>query len=296
MVCLFVNDHASAEVCALLAAEGVELIALRCAGYDRVDVAAAAKHGITVLRVPSYSPNAIAEHAVGLVCCLNRGLHKAYVRTREGNYTLNGLTGMNLEGKTVGVVGTGRIGTLFAKIMGAGFGAKLLATDMLESPEFLALGGRYVPMDELMQRCDIVSLHCPLMPSTHHLINAERIARMKPGVFLINTSRGGLIDTRAAIDGLKAGMIGALGMDVYEAEGDLFFKDRSALGRLERMAGWDEEINVLLSMPNVLVTPHSAFLTVEALDNIASTTVGNITAFQRGLPLENLVKAPVKAS
>ena len=202
--------------------------------------------------------------------CLNRMLHKAYARVREGNFTLNGLTGFDINGKVVGIVGTGKIGTQTAQILGRGFGAKLLAYDTFPNPDFLALGGEYVPLDELMARSDIISLHCPLNKSTFHLIGPGCIERMKRGVVLINTSRGGLMDTRAVIDGLESGAIGALGIDVYENEGPLFFRDTSAMRQSDRLRYWDQQMGVLLSMPNVLVTPHSAFLTNEALGNIAS--------------------------
>ena len=289
-VCLFVNDDCDAEVCQLLAAAGVKLIAMRCAGFDRVDVAAATALGMSVVRVPSYSPHAIAEHAVALLMCLNRSLHKAYARVREGNFTLNGLQGFDVHGKTVGIIGTGKIGTITGGILGRGFGARLLGYDAYPSAEFSALGGEYVSLDELLAQSDIISLHAPLNKSTFHLLAAPQVTKMKRGVFIINTSRGGLLDTRAMIDGLESGVIGALGIDVYEDEGPLFFKDFSLLSRGKRMQGWDEIMGTLLSLPNVLVSPHIAFLTTEALDNIACTTIDNIKAYARGEELKNLVK------
>ena len=247
---------------------------------------------------------------MALLLCLNRMLHKAYARVREGNFTLNGLTGFNIHGKTVGIIGTVRVGMQTARILGPGFGARLLAYDAYPSPEFLALGGEYVSLDRLVQQSDIISLHCPLNASTFHLIGPGCIEKMKPGVVLINTSRGGLMDTRAVIEGLESGAIGALGIDVYENEGPLFFRDTSAVRSSDRMCYWDQQMGVLLSMPNVLITPHSAFLTNEALANIASawrgcsvraaladtlvsagTTMDNIAAFARGEEVPNAVKA-----
>jgi D-lactate dehydrogenase len=290
VACLFVNDDCNADVCAQLRAAGVRLIAMRCAGFDRVDLAAAAAEGLTVVRVPSYSPHAVAEQAVALTLCLNRNLHKAYARVREGNFTLNGLTGFNMHGKTVGIVGTGQIGTITGGIFARGFGCRVLGYDLYPSPEFTALGGTYCTLPELLSQSDVISLHAPLTKSTLHLIGAEQIAQMKRGAFVINTSRGGLVDTRAMIDGLASGAVGALGMDVYEREGRLFFKDFSSMTRSKRLRDWDEEMAVLLSIPTVIVTPHSAFLTTEALTSIAATTVDNISAWARGEELTNVVR------
>ena len=205
-----------------------------------------------------------------MLLALDRGLHKAYNRVREGNFTLNGLTGFEIHGKVVGIIGTGKIGTVTAQILCRGFGARLLAYDAYPNAEITAMGGEYVSLESLLEQSDVISLHCPLNKSTFHIIGAEQIARMKRGVMLVNTSRGGLLDTRAVIEGLESGVIGGLCIDVYEKEGPLFFRDFSALNRGQRMKNWDEQMGRLLSLPNVLVTPHSAFLTNEALDNIAS--------------------------
>lgn len=290
VVCLFVNDDCDATILAGLATAGVRLVALRCAGYDRVDVAAANALGISVVRVPSYSPWAVAEHAVALCLCLNRNLHKAYARVREGNYTLNGLTGFDMHNKTVGIVGTGQIGTIAGGIYARGFGCRVLGYDLYPSKEFTAFGGTYCTLAEMLPQCDIISLHAPLNKSTIHLIGAEQIAQMKRGAFIINTSRGALIDMHAVIDGLTSGTVGALGIDVYEKEGRLFFTDFSSMDRTKRMLrGWDAQMAVLQSLPNVIITPHSAFLTNEALDAIAKTTVDNISAWRRGDALTNAV-------
>ena len=246
VVCLFVNDTCDDEVCAALAKQGVKLIAMRCAGFDRVDVAAAAKHGITVVRVPSYSPHAIAEHAVAMLLALNRGIHKAYNRVREFNFTLNGLTGFEIHSKVVGIIGTGKIGTVTAQILCRGFGARLLAYDAYPNADITAMGGEYVSLETLLEQSDIISLHCPLNKSTFHIIGAEQISRMKHGVVLVNTSRGGLLDTRAVIKGLERGAIGGLCIDVYENEGPLFFRDLSARSRGDRMKNWDEQMGVSL--------------------------------------------------
>lgn len=284
--CLFVNDQANAETLEILADRGVRFLALRSAGFNHVDLVAADRLGLTVARVPAYSPNAVAEHAMGLVLALNRKLHKAYLRTREGNFSIDGLMGFDLAGKVVGVVGTGKIGACFARIA-AGFGCEVLGTDPEPSDEARRAGVRYVDRHELLGRSDVVSLHCPLTPETHHMIDADAIARMKQGVMLINTSRGALIDTGAVIGGLKSDRIGALGIDVYEEEGDVFFRDLS--GKILH----DDVLARLLTFPNVLLTSHQAFFTVEAVDAIARTTIENISAFGHagpaGVPPENLV-------
>ena len=271
-VCAFVNDRLDAEVLRALHARGVRLVVLRSAGFNHVDLAVAAELGIAVGRVPAYSPHAVAEHTVALVLALNRKIHKAYARVREGNFALDGLLGFDLVGRTVGVVGTGQIGSAFARIM-AGFGCTLLAHAPVQEPACLALGARYVPLPELLAHSDIVSLHCPLTPDTHHLINAAALARMKRGAMLVNTSRGGVIDTRAVIRALKTGHLGSLGLDVYEEEGDLFFRDLS--GSVLR----DDVFARLLTFPNVLITGHQGFFTEEALAAIAHTTIDNLDAF-----------------
>jgi D-lactate dehydrogenase len=268
-VCIFVNDAASAPVLEALHAMGVRLIALRCAGFNNVDLAAARQLGIKVGRVPAYSPEAVAEHTVAMILSLNRNIHRAHARVREGNFALDGLLGFDLKGRTVGVVGTGRIGATFARIM-QGFGCRVLAFDPYPDT---ALGLEYVPMDQLLAESQIVSLHCPLTPATHHLIDGAAVARMRPGVMLINTSRGAIVDTRAVIRGLKSGAIGHLGLDVYEEEADLFFEDLS--GQVIQ----DDIFARLLTFPNVLITAHQAFLTEEALLAIARTTVDNVSCF-----------------
>lgn len=275
-VCLFVEDEASAEVIDTLAAGGVRLIVLRSAGFDNVDLARAKAAGLTVARVPAYSPHAVAEHAVALILALNRHLCRAYNRVREYNFSLSGLLGFDLHGRTVGVVGTGAIGAVFARIM-RGFGCRVLAYDLLMNPECLELGVEYVEYDRLLGESDIISLHCPLTAATHHLLDAGAVAKVKSGVMLINTSRGGLLDTSAVIAALKTGRIGALGIDVYEEEGALFFEDRSERGAFD-----DDRFARLLTFPNVLVTGHQGFFTVDALTRIAEVTMANLTGFARG--------------
>ena len=282
VVCPFVNDVVNADVIRQLAAGGTRLLALRSAGFNHVDIEAATKAGITVVRVPAYSPYAVAEHAVGMILTLNRKLHRANNRTRESDFSLNGLLGFDLHEKTIGVVGTGTIGRVFARIM-SGFGMTLLAHDPYEHADVLALGGRYVELDELLAKSDVVSLHCPLMPSTRHLINERTLSTMKPGAMLINTSRGGLVDSTAVVDALKSGRLGHLGLDVYEEEGPLFFEDHSDELLL------DDVLARLLSFPNVLITAHQAFFTREALAQIASTTMTNALAWLRGSPCNVVV-------
>lgn len=282
-VCTFVNDPLGRENLSALAREGVKLIALRCAGFNQVDLAAATELGMTVARVPAYSPYAVAEHAVALILTLNRRTHRAFNRVREHNFSLDGLLGFDLHGKTVGVVGTGRIGAVFCSIM-RGFGCTVLAHDVVRNPECEQLGVRYAGLNQLAAESDIIALHCPLTPTTKHMIDDEFLALMKPGAMLINTSRGGLVDTASLIHVLKSGRLGAVGLDVYEEEADLFFKD------LSDRAIRDDVFARLLTFPNVLVTAHQAFFTHEALANIAATTVGNMTAFAKGaVPKENLV-------
>ncbi len=272
-VCAFVNDHLDQAVIALLGQQGVTLIALRCAGFNNVDLNAAAAAGIKVLRVPAYSPHGVAEHTVALVLALNRKIPQAYNRVRDSNFSLEGLLGFDLYGKTVGVVGTGKIGINVARIM-RGFGCEVLAFDPNPNQECISIGVKYLPLEELFQQSDIISLHAPLTPQTHHLINEESLMKMKSGVMIINTSRGGLIDTSAVIKALKAGRVGYLGLDVYEEEGDLFFEDLS--GKVVQ----DDVFTRLLTFPNVLITGHQAFFTREALTNIAETTLQNISDFK----------------
>ncbi|WBG66072.1 2-hydroxyacid dehydrogenase [Pseudomonas citronellolis] len=281
VVCPFVNDDLSRPVLEQLAAGGTRLIALRSAGYNHVDLAAAHALGLTVARVPAYSPHAVAEHAVGLVLALCRHLHRAYNRTREGDFSLHGLTGFDLHGKTVGVVGSGQIGQVFAQIM-RGFGCQVLAYDPYPNPAIEALGGRFVGLDQLLAESDIISLHCPLNDATRHLVNADSLQRMKRGAMLINTGRGALVDTPALIEALKSGQLGYLGLDVYEEEAEIFFADRSDLPLQ------DDVLARLLTFPNVIITAHQAFLTREALAAIAGTTLDNIGAWRQGAPV-NLV-------
>lgn len=271
-VCAFVNDVVDAPTLAGLQAVGVRLIALRSAGFNNVDLSAARQAGLTIARVPAYSPHAVAEHTVALILALNRNIHRAYARVREGNFALDGLLGFDLRGRTIGIVGTGKIGVEVGRIM-AGFGCRLLATDPEENPCFRDIGGRYVPIAELLTQSDVVTLHCPLTPATSHLIDSDAIEAMKPGVMLINTSRGAVVDTRAVIKGLKSGKIAHLGLDVYEEEADLFFENLS-----DQMIH-DDIFARLLTFPNVLITGHQAFFTAEALTAIADTTIENISQF-----------------
>lgn len=275
-VCIFVNDRCDADVVEKLAALGVELIALRCSGYNHVDLQACARHGISVVRVPDYSPHAIAEFTVGLMLTLNRRLHHAYARNRSGNFVLDGLTGFDMYGKTAGVVGTGRIGQCTIDIL-LGFGCRVLAVDKHPQPK-LAESGRveYVSLERLFTESDIISLHVPLFAETHHLINHSAIETMKKGVMLINTSRGGLVDTRALIEGLKSGHIGAAGLDVYEEEAGIFFHDMS------NKVLTDDVLARLMTFNNVVVTSHQAFLTREALANIADATLASMDEFCAG--------------
>lgn len=272
-VCAFVNDKLDRPVLEALAAQGTRLVALRSAGFNNVDLEAAEALSIAVARVPSYSPDAIAEHTVALILSLNRKLHRAYVRVREGNFALDGLLGFDLGKRTVGIVGTGKIGAAVARIL-AGFGCRLLACDPSPNPAVIGSGAAYVGLPELLAAADIVTLHCPLNPQTHHLIDTSAIAQMRDGVMLINTSRGGVVDTRALIGGLKSGRIGSLGLDVYEEEGDLFFRDLS-----DKMLQ-DDIFARLLTFPNVLITGHQGFFTSEALSAIAETTIRNISSFE----------------
>jgi len=282
-VSVFVNDRVDGPVVRSLAAGGTKLLALRCAGYNHVDLSAAATAGVRVVRVPAYSPHAVAEHAVALVLSLNRHTPRAVARVREGNFALDGLVGFDLHGKTAGVVGTGRIGQVVVRIL-RGFGCHVMACDPMPSDICRGLGAEYVPLGELFARSDIVTLHCPLTPSSHHLVDDAALASMKRGAMLINTSRGALVDTRAAIDALKTGQLGSMGLDVYEEEADLFFED------LSNTVLRDDVFARLLTFPNVIVTAHQAFFTHEALTAIADTTLGNVLAFERGERLVNEVR------
>jgi len=283
-VCIFVNDDADRATLEKLHAAGVRVVALRCSGFNNVDLAAAERLGITVVRVPAYSPHAVAEHAAALILALNRKTHRAYNRVREGNFALEGLTGFDLCGRTVGIVGAGRIGQVLARIM-TGFECRILAFDPYPNDVITQLGGAFVDLDTLLAQSDIISLHCPLSPQTHHLIDASAVDRMKPGVMLINSSRGALLDTQAAIDGLKSGQIGYLGLDVYEEEADLFFEN------LSDQVIKDDVFARLLTFPNVLITGHQAFFTADALRSIAQTTLSNLAMLDAGQPCPNVVES-----
>jgi D-lactate dehydrogenase len=276
VVCVFVNDRLDAPVIEELSDLGVEMIALRCAGFNNVDLAACERCGISVSRVPAYSPYAVAEHAVALMMVLNRRIHRANNRVREGNFSLSGLVGFDMHGKTAGIIGTGKIGKCVLQIL-SGFGCRLLAYDVYQDAQLVErLGVRYVSLDELFAAADLISLHAPLTPESHHLINTAAIAKMKRCVMLINTSRGALVDTRALLDGLKTGQIGYAGLDVYEEESDYFFED------LSDQVITDDVLARLLTFNNVIVTSHQAFLTQEALENIADITLENIREFEQG--------------
>jgi D-lactate dehydrogenase len=281
-VCVFINDTLDGKTLRAIAAQGVQLIALRSAGFNHVDLKVAAELGMTVVRVPAYSPYAVAEHAVALILSLNRKIYRAYNRVREDNFALEGLLGFDLYGSTVGVVGTGKIGQCFAQIM-HGFGCRLLAHDPYPNPACQGLGVEYVDLPSLLAASDVVSLHCPLTPNNYHLINADTLAHLKPGAMLINTSRGALLDTPAVITAIKSGRIGYLGIDVYEQEEALFFED------LSNTVIQDDTFQLLQSFPNVVITAHQAFFTRNALTNIAETTLTNITDFAQGRPCTNQI-------
>lgn len=284
-VCVFVNDILSKEVIESLASLKVKAIVLRCAGFNNVDIETACRLGLKVLRVPAYSPNAVAEHAVALILTLNRKTHKAYNRVREGNFSIERLMGFELSGKTVGVIGTGRIGASFARIM-QGFGSKVVAYDVYPSPALVDAGVEYLTLEEVFRKSDIISLHCPLTPETNRMINKNTLGIMKKGAMLINTSRGKLIDSEAAIEALKEGQLGYLGIDVYEQEEKLFFKDLSEIVIL------DDKISRLMTFPNVLVTAHQAYFTDNALTQIAQTTLQNLTDLEnRNINPQNQVCA-----
>lgn len=279
-VCIFVNDNADKEIISGLKQNGVRLIALRSAGYNNVDLKAAFK-SLHVVRVPAYSPYAVAEHAVALMMALNRKTHKAYYRVREGNFSINGLLGFDMHAKTIGVIGTGKIGKCLVAIAG-GFGMNVVAYDLHPDEEFAKKHAmRYVDLPQLYSSSDIISLHCPLTPETHHMINEKTIAEMKDGVMLINTGRGKLVDTKALIKGLKSGKVGSAGLDVYEEESEYFFEDWSS-----SMIP-DDVLARLMTFPNVLITSHQGFFTKEALTNIAQTTLDNIKEFFSGGYLKN---------
>lgn len=280
-ICIFVNDIANEKVLNILNNNGIKLIALRCAGFNNIDLECAKKLGITVCRVPEYSPQAVAEHTVGLILTLSRKYHKAYNRVKEDNFALDGLLGFNLYQKTVGIIGTGKIGLATIKIL-IGFGCQVVCYDPSPNPVVNEIGAEYLPLDQVFQQADILSLHCPLTPQTHQLINTESIQKMKKGVCLINTSRGGLIDTQAIIAALKQKHVGYLGLDVYEQEADLFFED------LSDQIIEDDIFQRLLTFPNVLVTGHQGFFTQEALQCIAETSLTNIQKFeaQQAIPAE----------
>ena len=284
VVCIFVNDTADAETIGRLAAMGVKLIALRCAGFNNVDLNAAARHRIPVVRVPAYSPYAVAEYAVALMLALNRKIHRAYWRTRDGNFSLHGLLGFDMHGKTAGIVGTGQIAKVLIRIL-KGFGLNILAYDLYPDREFAANEGvEYVPLEQLFRQSDIISLHCPLTEQTRYMINEKAIDQMKEGMMLINTGRGQLIHTEALIEGLKKKKIGSAGLDVYEEEAAYFYEDTS-----DRIMG-DDMLARLLSFNNVIVTSHQGFFTREALDNIAHTTLQNVRDFSDGRRLTNEVR------
>lgn len=281
-VCAFVNDRLSEVTLQELSALGVRLVALRSAGFNHVDIGAAQRLGIKVVRVPEYSPHAVAEHAVALIMGLNRKVHRAFNRVREGNFSLNGLVGFDLFGKTVGVIGTGKIGVAFAKIM-SGFGCKVIAHDLKMSLELANTTVTYVSLDELLQESDVISLHVPLNEQTRHLIDEKALSKMKKHAMIINTGRGALIDTKALIRALKKGNVGSAGLDVYEEEAGVFFEN------LSDAVIQDDVLARLLTFPNVLLTSHQGFLTQEALHNIADTTLGNIKEFEAGAFLKNEV-------
>ena len=281
-VCVFVNDDLSGPILEALDSAGVRCVALRCAGYNNVDIATAQRLGLAVVHVPAYSPNAVAEHTLALILALNRRIHRAYNRVRDGNFSLDGLVGFDLAGKTAGVVGTGRIGAIVARLLWH-LRCRVVAVDPFRDAHLLELGVEYVELDQLFAESDLITLNCPLTPASHHLIDADAVAAMQRAPMLVNTGRGALIDTQAAIDGLKSGRIGSLALDVYEEEADLFFEDRS-----DEILD-DDVFARLLTFPNVLITAHQAFLTREALAAIAETTLDNVTSVFADGPISNQV-------
>jgi D-lactate dehydrogenase len=280
VVCVFINDNLNTKVLHKLKDKGIELIALRSAGFNHVDMACAKQLSMPVVRVPAYSPYAVAEHGVGLLLCLNRGIHRAHNRIREGDFSLRNLMGFDLHGKTVGVIGTGKIGQAFANIM-LGFGCNVIAYDVIHNQQCIKSGVTYASLDNLLSQADVISLHCPLTPDTYHLIGQKALAKMRDGVNIINTSRGKLVDTKAIINGLKSGKVGLLGLDVYEEEEALFFEDLSAQGIQ------DDLLARLTTFPNVIVTSHQGFFTQEAMLNIAQTTLSNISQFEQDGSVQN---------
>lgn len=283
-VCAFVNDTINSRAIEILAAGGTKLIALRCAGFNQVDLKAAAAHGISVRRVPAYSPYAVAEFAIGMILTLNRKYHRAFNRVREGNFGIDGLLGFDLHGCTVGIIGTGKIGSLTVRPLAA-MGCKVIGFDPFQNPQFTELGGTYTDFETLLAQSHIISLHCPLTPESHHLIKAETLAKMRDGVMLINTSRGALIDATAVIAALKSGKVGYLGIDVYEQESDLFYED------LSNEIIQDDVLQRLITFPNVLVTSHQAYFTETALRNISETTIANLNDCAAGRSSTNEVRA-----
>ncbi|HBH25548.1 MAG TPA: hydroxyacid dehydrogenase [Cytophagales bacterium] len=281
-VCVFVNDIVDEATIKILAQQEVKLIALRCAGFNNVDLKTAKKYGVRIVRVPAYSPEAVAEHALALILTLNRKTHKAYNRVREGNFSLKNLMGFNIHKKTVGVIGTGQIGQAFCRVV-SGFDCEIVAYDIQQNDQLKDLGVRYLSLEALFKESDIISLHCPLNQYTRHIINADSISLMKSGVMIINTSRGALINTADVIEGLKLRKVGYLGIDVYEQEENVFFED------LSESIIEDDMLLKLLSFPNVLITSHQAFFTKEAMDEITTTTLSNISAFQNNEVLINEV-------
>lgn len=279
-VCVFVNDRLDAAVLKMLHECGARFVALRCAGYNNVDLHVAERLGIAVVRVPAYSPHAVAEFTIGLMLALDRNIHRAWARVRENNFSLDGLMGRNLHGRTVSVIGTGRIGRTVARTLRLGFGCNVIASDLVSDPQLEAIGVRYTEAREAIAEADIVTLHCPLTPETRHIVDAEAIARARPGLAIVNTSRGALIDTTALIAGLKSRQLGGVALDVYEQEADLFFED------LSNEIVQDDVFQRLLTFPNVLVTGHQAFLTKEALTAIAETTLESLADAEAGQPLK----------
>ncbi len=288
-ICTFVNDEMDTRVLEQLSRNGTLLVALRCAGYNNVDLVASDNWGLTVARVPAYSPESVAEYTMGLLLTLIRHIYRGFYRVRDGNFSLDGLLGFNLNGRTVGIIGTGKIGIAFLRIL-QGFGMKILAYDVVESEVAKSLGAEYVPLSELFAKSDVISLHCPLSPITRHVIDAESIAQMKTGVVIINTSRGALINTEDVVEGLKSGKIGALGLDVYEEEADLFYED------LSNQVIQDDLFARLALFPNVIITGHQAFFTREALTKIAETTLRNIQQFEQGEEIDGLINAELVQS
>ena len=284
VACIFGNDKADAGVLKLLADGGTRLLALRATGFDNVDLPAAAACGLKVARVANYSPYCVAEHAVALLLAINRKIPRAYNRTRDSNFSLDGLMGFDLHGKTVAIIGVGKIGLSFARIM-RGFGCQVLGYDQRPTAAFEALGGHYVPLDEVGAKADIISLHCPLTPQTRHIVNGSMLSGLKHGALLINTSRGGLVDTVAAVAALKSGQLGGLGLDVYEGDASLFYRD------LSNTVITDDVFERLLSFPNVIVTGHQAFFTREAMETIWQTTIDNVNEFATGKALTNEIRA-----